>query len=62
VLKSLFAVRGWLSNELLGNWLLDQAMEDDVRFKQDKIIGINVPGGLMNSIQLLQEARISSTD
>jgi len=62
VLKSLFAVRGWLSNELLGNWLLDQAMEDDVSFKQDKIIGINVPGGLMNSIQLLQDARISSTD
>ena len=40
---------GWMSNRLLGNWLLEKS---GAEVRQDKLIGVDCSGGRMRSVQL----------
>lgn len=51
---------GWLNNKLLGNWMCEQAMQCDIKFKQEKVIGINAPGGRVQSVQLASGEKIET--
>ena len=51
---------GWINNKRLGKWLFEQAIEHGVRFKQDKVIGINIHSGRVQYIQLASGATIET--
>ena len=51
---------GWLNSKRLGNWMFEQAMQCDIKFKQDKVIAIHAPDGRVQSIQLASGEKIET--
>jgi glycine/D-amino acid oxidase-like deaminating enzyme len=43
---------GWMSNTRLGGWLLERAQRSGVRVVRDKVVGVTVAGGRVESVQL----------